>query len=1235
MAGKTEKLIIDLSVTGIQGGKQQLDDVKNSISNIKKEIDKFSGKDDIWSTQQLEKYKKELTLLTQNEIALTKAVSAAEIEMTKATNATTSLTTAQQRAANQAKNTAQSMTSAFGIVGQTMQTMGSVTDSAFRTFANQQFPKWGDLSKKELSILQSSYQQAAQIGTQSLDMQSLAMVAFKGDVNETALAVSSYQKLMANNVGADNITTTTAALVALKTQLIAGGYNAKALNQELANMSTANITGGFENASKSTKELEKDVYNLVSVLKNSYKSLDIGGGDVIHLLPPDYEEEINKAANSAKTLSVILEDLNEKMDEAVDPNKTDLTKPFSKINAGFLSSLAGMTQRLTLMREQMRLLSEEERTGEFGQNLSKNINDLNNQLEKAEKATATMGTAARQAKQVGYDPLNNSIMQIARELPNFAISARIGIMAISNNLPILVDEIKKVTDANKALKKSNEEALAAGRTQDVEAYKSIWKQIGSSILSFNTIVIGGTILLTAYGEAVWKWAKALLVGKDYVYNLSLANQAMVDTLTSSTSAAASNVKKIAELGAAINKYRENSLSKSQQEQTAIKIVEDYNNTLGVHYGKLKTINEVLLEYNKNAKKYIEWTIAMTASTKLADEAAEQLLRGKAVERKMGSMGISPEMQASIKNSFDGALKAREDYYIKEMQKDAGRVLSEKEIFNARIAARTKFFDQMSETENIFSDNNFERLNLEKKVKLGVNETELKEYVKLLRDKEIANNIYQNKLNAAVKLFPGDVSTAKPTATGTKTTTGKAGMPGSPTIPIEEAYVTQYLTLYKNRLNTVTKMTNEEKVVSDYSYKNQTDAFTDSISNQRKYNVDLQNARLQDSKNALENAKTEIDLKTWAIKKNEERAWDKIRVLNVVGETEVKLVKDFNKIIYDEEKKIYDEEIKLVNLRNTNQKDFTDAQKETLTKQITNQQEMVDKTKKISEPLIAYYKNLRTESQKIIDSASVEAKKISDDLQSTNGKTTEEVNALRESLKGLNATIEANQNIVNTQKKNQWLQGLEDAAVAAEKLNGILKVGSQVMEVGMTWTNRKFDNEKRRLEESNEYNQASSEQQEQMMFDLEVKRYEALKTNFENKKKFDMGVVAIEAISAEMMAVKNLIANGGVISPWAWAAFAAETLTIGVSAAANISEINSRQLDAPVKPKSKSGVSGGGGGSMNSGALNPNKNAMTSSQENLNMMQNSSKSTESTTVVKVTDINKVQNNVKVRENNSSY
>ncbi|WFE85047.1 hypothetical protein [Parabacteroides chongii] len=78
------------------------------------------------------------------------------------------------------------------------------------------------------------------------------------------------------------------------------------------------------------------------------------------------------------------------------------------------------------------------------------------------------------------------------------------LFAISNNLPILVDELKKASAQYKAFKA----AVAAGNN-DVAKVAPVWKQLISSVFSWQTALVVAITLLSVYGKDVIEWTKSL------------------------------------------------------------------------------------------------------------------------------------------------------------------------------------------------------------------------------------------------------------------------------------------------------------------------------------------------------------------------------------------------------------------------------------------------------------------------------------------------------------------------------------------------------------------------------------------------------------------------------------------------------------------------------------------------------------------------------------------------------
>ena len=126
--------------------------------------------------------------------------------------------------------------------------------------------------------------------------------------------------------------------------------------------------------------------------------------------------------------------------------------------------------------------------------------------------------AGRFNRQVGdykkaYDGLGNSVNQLTRELPAFAVSANTGFLAISNNLPIFFDQLQKINAENKVLIEQGKKTT------------STLSQLGSAVFSVGTILSLGVTLLTLYGKELVTWVATLFEGEKALESITAANDA--------------------------------------------------------------------------------------------------------------------------------------------------------------------------------------------------------------------------------------------------------------------------------------------------------------------------------------------------------------------------------------------------------------------------------------------------------------------------------------------------------------------------------------------------------------------------------------------------------------------------------------------------------------------------------------------------------------------------------------
>lgn len=222
-----------------------------------------------------------------------------------------------------------------------------------------------------------------------------------------------------------------------------------------------------------------------------------------------YEKQVRSLANAEIQLKLALTETAQEI--AVLKKQTADQNYLNKLQAKLANSMAGSYNALSAQYElnkiKMNNLSQAylENT-EAGKKLVKETAEIYAAMDKYQKSTGKHTLSVGNYKQA-FDGLGFSISQVARELPSLAISANTFFLAISNNIPMVIDEIQKLRAANEA-------AAKAG-----EAQVSITGKLVKSLFSFNTVMV---LILTAFsiwGKDITNWIGSLFKGKTTVDQL--------------------------------------------------------------------------------------------------------------------------------------------------------------------------------------------------------------------------------------------------------------------------------------------------------------------------------------------------------------------------------------------------------------------------------------------------------------------------------------------------------------------------------------------------------------------------------------------------------------------------------------------------------------------------------------------------------------------------------------------
>lgn len=277
-------------------------------------------------------------------------------------------------------------------------------------------------------------------------------------------------------------------------------------------------------------------------------------------------------------------------------------------------SITALRKQIILLTKDYDDLGRTRRNGDAGKALLAQIANVQKELTAAEQASG------RFQRNVGnyasaWNGLGFSVQQVARELPSLAVSANTFFLAISNNLPILVDEIAKARKEYAAFKTE----LAAGN-KDVKAVAPVWQQLTKSLISWQTALVVGLTLLSVYGKEIINWGKELVKGKNYVLDLSTAEQELAAARRKGIDSVA---KERSELYLLYSKLK--NISITQKERTAavnewITRFPQYNNILD---GENVNLRKLEVAYRALSKEIRANAIARSYADRIAELSVQR------------------------------------------------------------------------------------------------------------------------------------------------------------------------------------------------------------------------------------------------------------------------------------------------------------------------------------------------------------------------------------------------------------------------------------------------------------------------------------------------------------------------------------------------------------------------------------------------------------------------------------
>lgn len=290
--------------------------------------------------------------------------------------------------------------------------------------------------------------------------------------------------------------------------------------------------------------------------------------------------------------------------------------------------------------------------------------------------------------------LKMQFSQVARELPSLAMGPQMFILAISNNLPMLADAIADVRKQN--------ELLAASGQKGVP----VWKQLASSIFSWQTALVAAISLGIVFGKDIANWVSSLFKAKKELSETQQLQESLNTSRRKGGEAASEESAKLRILYTASQ-----DTSKSMRERN--KAVDELQKMYPDYFGKLS--NEAILAGNA-ASAYDELTKAIIRKGQA--QAAEDIVADYSKKNFQLQRSINADRDWTTKNrsAYESALNERDriwgqykgnmDVYIsgeytKWMGKsDEGRLIMQ---YEKRMQNIKKYTDEIAKNNKAIED----------------------------------------------------------------------------------------------------------------------------------------------------------------------------------------------------------------------------------------------------------------------------------------------------------------------------------------------------------------------------------------------------------------------------------------------------------------------------------------------------------------------------------------------------
>lgn len=333
-------------------------------------------------------------------------------------------------------------------------------------------------------------------------------------------------------------------------------------------------------------------------------------------------------------------------------------------------SVNGLRASIRNLTAEYNALSAADREGSVGNGIAERISKMQAQVSAAEQRLGNFRSNVGNY-QSAFNGLNVSVSQIVRELPSATMGANMFFLAISNNIPMLVDEINKLRAANKLAMKEGKQGVP------------ILKQLGDAVFSWNSLISVGITLLTVYGKDIVSWIGNLFKGREAAMTMAEAQAEVNKQMAESSGSYGDQVAQLRALQLQWNQLGDDLKAKTE----FVKNNREAFDKLGV---AITTVADADNLFIQNTDAFIE-AMNLRAQANAANELATQKYKDALIARQEAEEKIKKgktEAYATGGSPTVGGLQV--SVFHREYTEDEKKeILAEAEALEAEASAFTQ------------------------------------------------------------------------------------------------------------------------------------------------------------------------------------------------------------------------------------------------------------------------------------------------------------------------------------------------------------------------------------------------------------------------------------------------------------------------------------------------------------------------------------------------------------------